>query len=456
MIRIEKVILILLITSLLWSFILPNTIRADELTQGKSKYTNYVAIGDSIAAGYGLENISKDSYAQIIRAHYNIDEKNFSNKGVVGATCEDYYHFITDSGDAETYRNLIKNADLITVSVGSNEILGLIVKAIADGAGVDVIDADGNAIPTLTVMAEVQEVFANGDAAKKAEIIASIVNFFSSEETIRNIDSKVNSYKDYWDKIVKEIKELNPDAVIIATEFYNPYYGVKLGTFDVGEFTDDAINKMNEALEQRSNSESDYKIARIYESFNTKDPRVTNVNFNILESKINLDPHPNKQGHSIIATKVIDVADKAEPKKDLKKDITTLSISKILDYTYTGNAIEPKVTIKDNGIELKEGKDYTITYSNNKEIGEATVTITGIGNYTGMTKKSFKIIASSNNNDDGLINNTNNKKNTKEQIQNSNSSNKRLPDTGTPTIIIGMILIISIILVTITRNELKK
>lgn len=41
---------------------------------------------------------------------------------------------------------------------------------------------------------------------------------------------------------------------------------------------------------------------------------------------------------------------------------------------------------------LEEGKDYKVTYSNNVNIGTATVTITGIGDFTGTITKKFKII----------------------------------------------------------------
>ena len=41
---------------------------------------------------------------------------------------------------------------------------------------------------------------------------------------------------------------------------------------------------------------------------------------------------------------------------------------------------------------LKEGKDYKVSYSNNINIGTATATITGIGDFTGTITKKFKII----------------------------------------------------------------
>ena len=64
----------------------------------------------------------------------------------------------------------------------------------------------------------------------------------------------------------------------------------------------------------------------------------------------------------------------------------------IPDYTYDGKTKKPSVTIKNNaGKTLKEGTDYIVAYKNNTEVGIATVTITGKGNYTGTATKTFKI-----------------------------------------------------------------
>lgn len=60
-------------------------------------------------------------------------------------------------------------------------------------------------------------------------------------------------------------------------------------------------------------------------------------------------------------------------------------------YTYDGKAKTPTVTVKDGAAVLKEGTDYTVTYSNNINVGTAKVTITGKGNYTGTVTKEFTI-----------------------------------------------------------------
>lgn len=66
-------------------------------------------------------------------------------------------------------------------------------------------------------------------------------------------------------------------------------------------------------------------------------------------------------------------------------------IQDIPSTTYTGSAKKPNVTVKDGDYTLVEGKDYTVTYSNNTNAGTATVTVTGKGNYTGSASKNFTI-----------------------------------------------------------------
>lgn len=79
-------------------------------------------------------------------------------------------------------------------------------------------------------------------------------------------------------------------------------------------------------------------------------------------------------------------------------DITDYADKVQLEYDsieYTGSAHTPKVTIDG----LTEGTDYTVSYSNNTEVGQATVTITGIGSYEGTITKTFTITEKANTGD---------------------------------------------------------
>lgn len=61
-------------------------------------------------------------------------------------------------------------------------------------------------------------------------------------------------------------------------------------------------------------------------------------------------------------------------------------------YAYTGAKIKLAVTIKNGKTKLKENTDYTVSYTENKKIGTATVIITGMGAYEGTIVKNFKIV----------------------------------------------------------------
>ena len=74
------------------------------------------------------------------------------------------------------------------------------------------------------------------------------------------------------------------------------------------------------------------------------------------------------------------------------KDISRAKVTVASKVTFTGTSRKPAVTVKLSGKELVKNTDYTVKYSNNKAIGKATVTITGKGKYTGVIKKTFKIV----------------------------------------------------------------
>lgn len=69
------------------------------------------------------------------------------------------------------------------------------------------------------------------------------------------------------------------------------------------------------------------------------------------------------------------------------------TIAHIPSQKRTGSEITPKVTVKCLDRVLTEGVDYTVAYSDNVAKGTATVTVTGMGDYEGVTATTtFKII----------------------------------------------------------------
>ncbi|MCQ4638350.1 hypothetical protein NE619_16590 [Anaerovorax odorimutans] len=82
---------------------------------------------------------------------------------------------------------------------------------------------------------------------------------------------------------------------------------------------------------------------------------------------------------------------KAATFKIAARSISGAAVSGIANKTYTGKPITQSVSVAVAGRTLANGTDYTVSYSNNKAVGKATVKITAKGNYTGSIDKTFRI-----------------------------------------------------------------
>ena len=93
------------------------------------------------------------------------------------------------------------------------------------------------------------------------------------------------------------------------------------------------------------------------------------------------------------------------PKSIIPSDTNGIEVTKPADSKYDGKVHENKPTVKDNKTDktLVEGTDYTLSYKGDTtNVGTVTVTIIGIGNYTGshdvtyqITKRTVKLTSGS-------------------------------------------------------------
>ena len=77
------------------------------------------------------------------------------------------------------------------------------------------------------------------------------------------------------------------------------------------------------------------------------------------------------------------------------QDLSKVDVAPIADQAATGEQIKPAVTVMNGSVKLTEGKDYEVSYGENKEIGEGTVTIKALSsnkNYTGSQTVKFNIV----------------------------------------------------------------
>ena len=190
----------------------------------------------------------------------NLDYSNLSKEGI---TSFELLNIIDDNKDK------IKDADIITISIGGNNILNPILKNLN-------ID---------------ETILQNCDEEKFDSIISEYLN---SEEIKTEILNEVNKFSKDFPNIIKKIKKLAPEAEIYVNTVYNPI-NKKCNIYD---FFDEQINLINDLI-VKNNSNYDYKILDCYHILNNDEV----LNFKIENGVARISP--NKVGHAMMATQVI-------------------------------------------------------------------------------------------------------------------------------------------------------
>ena len=73
------------------------------------------------------------------------------------------------------------------------------------------------------------------------------------------------------------------------------------------------------------------------------------------------------------------------------RSIENATIADIPSAVYTGEAIMPEVSVTLDGVQLISGTDFSVSYADNINVGTATATVTGQGNYQGTATRTFQI-----------------------------------------------------------------
>ncbi|OGO87657.1 MAG: hypothetical protein A2Y15_06615 [Clostridiales bacterium GWF2_36_10] len=263
-----------------------------------------VTLGDSITRGYGLDNPSLKCFpsqlANNLREIYGkVDIKNYAIDGLTsGGLLEQL-----KSGDVSS----LKDADIVTVCIGANNVLHLAFELIGNG-NTDVINLFMEYGKYL--MGDKSNVKALDDLS---DYFASINERAESSEFIVKVQAGVEDLRTDIPKIIEEIRKVNKDAKIYFSTIYSPYKGMNVSLalittqFKLGYFSDNFVNLLNEVIIELS-EETGYNVVDICTLFAEDVKDNVNAGIDIEEMNINFDPHPNLNGHTLIAdeyTKII-------------------------------------------------------------------------------------------------------------------------------------------------------
>lgn len=294
----------LLINLIVFFIILISTISV--FAENK-KYNTYLAIGDSITEGFGLNN-REDVFAYKLKEKLEIDDNNYNNMAISGITAEEFNELIR----TEKYTKAIKESDLVTISIGSNELLEIIQDIFIDITGITRTQMHDLELFNKLVSEKIMGKTVKDSLKNAYKLIDEFYNRLTSQETESKLNERIEIYKENWINIINYIKETNPEAAIIVAEFYNPYYNMNF-IHDFGEVSEKYIKKFNEILYEVSEDESRYKIAKIHDDFNNEDKKITNLTIDLSDfSSISIDPHPNKDGYQLIAERFIEAINRED------------------------------------------------------------------------------------------------------------------------------------------------
>lgn len=241
----------------------------------------YVALGDSISSGYALEDPATQAFPALLAAE---DETELTNLAVAGTTSDGLLEMLDDEAVIEA----VRDADVITITIGGNDLMDALYAYLAESTGRttdemrNLLSGEGGALSLLTL----------------ARLVVATPDFPESQQ----LKQALSTYAGNLDQILTRIATLNDGATVIVVTQYQPYRHLT-GTPAIGGLLDaceSGVTSLNAQIKSVA-EKTGVRIADVYTAFesdNTADVPLCNAT---LLPNINLDFHPNSEGHRLIA-----------------------------------------------------------------------------------------------------------------------------------------------------------
>jgi lysophospholipase L1-like esterase len=216
----------------------------------KGQHSSLVALGDSITFGYNLgENNdapSKYAFPYLIGDYFN---KDVENLGVPGWTSDDLLQALK----TPTFQTAIKKAKIITLDIGSNDILKL-------ASQFGLLDPENAQNPIVL-----------------------------TPEQIQAFDQATQKFSKNLPTILQTIKQTSPSAKIVLYNLYNPFPSALTYLHPLSE---SMIQASNEIIDKNANK-FHLPVADAHTAFDEKQSTLVRLAQN--------DIHPTIEGQQVLA-----------------------------------------------------------------------------------------------------------------------------------------------------------
>ena len=245
------------------------------------KCTSYLALGDSIS--YGMSATPGKGYMDLFCTHLgtniNYGKVELQNLSALGDKSSDLLAKLQNT----EYQDAVKNAKVITISIGGNDLLSPVIATVCQAFGVNPVNNPNYSTELGAAMAS---------NPNKDTILAGIA---SSPALAQALNAGVLKFGNDFSSIVQTIKTLAPQSEVYVLTLYNPFNEQD----PIYSVFNPLIKGINTSIKAQTTA---YKVADVYEKFKTTSGA---VNFSL--SNMMLDPHPTTVGHAAIYQAIIDV-----------------------------------------------------------------------------------------------------------------------------------------------------
>ena len=265
------------------------------LSVNVSASPEYVALGDSIPAGVGLSGYDPEAKTPLAGAYPSLVGNTLDlTTGSLAQSGMNSGELLAGLSDPEIIAYLSK-AKVITLSIGSDDLLIPFLNIIAQRLGCDSSQIQGKLI----------DLAQNDSTAFAADIRALDADDGSGLKNNHILTAAASGFAQNFQGIISAIKTAAPNAKIYVTNVYNPYEKISLpygsGMLDLGASVDGYIKALNGAFSANS---PDYTLIDAYSDFSGS-LRIGTSLVNVNRLVYNFDPHPNTAGQAKIADMIL-------------------------------------------------------------------------------------------------------------------------------------------------------
>lgn len=308
-------------------------------------YKAYTCLGDSIAAGFGLQDYNrrgqfvvscteiKGSYGNIVHnavgsKYYPLAQPGFRTSEVrmmldndydgdwvckdqISALSQGAYTYSGLLKQRSKYQKAIKNSDLVTIDLGFNDTWYPFIAAcldILDEQPIDILSvSDAKAVidKEAEKLGSYEAVYL--EIAQSAAKIVTTPRYYA---LIIDADRKLltDFYVNYA-KILERIYEINPNVTVVAVGCYNPWKNWVISGTDIHfgtMLTQPLYDLMNAYKKSFVNTYGDkYKYADVTDTEVIMKNVVVPSFSNVTMDDSGLNPHPTAAGHKYIANQIL-------------------------------------------------------------------------------------------------------------------------------------------------------